>query len=585
MRSFFLPRVIKTSADTFLSNSQCSVLPTNWLRCHRIGQASSVNVMYCICKDEDVSCDVSLWSMLARKVGNLGKVVDGERGQLNAVEKDNGTSTECQKKQSGARNGNGTSVEDELTSFFASANVAKCVKQKKGPIVKGTIQSFFMMQAKKSESSMNATLADEAMTASTPNVAACISLIDEVDDEQEYISAPRSIDKDNAPKPACSRQMSLLRSGQTSNIRSRQRSLMPASPHSRPAPAWPKPTCSFEHSDPILSLWSCTVCTYKNHRETTCCEMCGTTKYLDLTKRGRMLEVDTNESYESTRKVHDFESDEEWNQQDLVAIDLITPSHSKSIQFSSPGDSHGDGPSTSCLLDSPTEILSFAVSLNSGRIALYLSSTGQPLNVNFDVSQVLTEKSADDLEESHLLRKVPDSTISKSQQNISFDDGIVKQVLAAVDDDTLILSHRENLHVMCEELKQFVRCYLSLREIEKKVVRESGQAFTTSSLKQTVAKLLVSTITGTTERYQGGAKEKAAENMKHGCATAIDMAVINGEACAWCAKPFFFVNGATYCTQSCAEEGRVRRGGMYSSTKIREQLFALEHGICTKVRG
>jgi hypothetical protein len=224
------------------------------------------------------------------------------------------------------------------------------------------------------------------------------------------------------------------------------------------------------------------------------------------------------------------------------------------------------------------------VSLNSGRIALYLSSTGQPLNVNFDLSQVLTDKSADDLEESHLLRKVPNSTISWSKQKISFDDGIVKQVLAAVDDDTLILSYRKNLHVMCEELKQFVRCYLSLREVEKKVVKESGQAFTTSSLKQTVAKLLVSTITGTTERYQGGAKERATENMKNGCATSIDMAVINGQACAWCAKPFFFVNGATYCTQSCAEEGRVRRGGMYSSTKIREQLFALEHGKCTKVR-
>ena len=69
--------------------------------------------------------------MLARKVGNLGKVVDGERGQLNAVEKDNGTSTDCEKMQSGARNGKETSVEDELTSFFASASVATCVKQKK----------------------------------------------------------------------------------------------------------------------------------------------------------------------------------------------------------------------------------------------------------------------------------------------------------------------------------------------------------------------------------------------------------------------------------------------------------------------
>jgi hypothetical protein len=511
--------------------------------------------------------------MLSRKVGNLGKVVDGERGQLNAVEKDNGTSFDGDKEQSGARNGRGTSVEDELTSFFASANVTTCGKQQKGTIVKGTIQSFFMKQAKKSESSKNAKSVDEMMTASTPNAAVCISLIDDVDDEQEYVSAPRSMDEDKALKP-----------GQTSNIRSRQRSSRPPAPRSRPAPARAKSTCSIEQSDPTHPPWSCTVCTYKNHRETTCCEMCGNTISFGLTKRGCMIGAGTNESYaESTGKVHDFEGDEEWNEQDLAAIDLMTQSHSKSIQSSSPGDSQGDGSPLSCRLDSPTEILSFAVSLNSGRIALY-SSTGEPLNVNFDISQVLTEKSANDLEESHLLRKVPNSTIPWSQQNISFDDGIVKQVLAAVDDDTLILSNRENLQAMCEELKQFVRCYLSLREVEKKVVKESGQAFTTSSLKQTVAKLLVPTITGTTERYQGGAKERATENMKHGCATAIDMAVINGQACAWCAKPFSFVRGATYCTQSCAEEGRVRRGGMYSSTKIREQLFALERGKCTKVR-
>lgn len=49
-------------------------------RCHPIGQASSVSVMYCICKDEVASVDMSLWSMLTHKVGNLGRVVDGERG-------------------------------------------------------------------------------------------------------------------------------------------------------------------------------------------------------------------------------------------------------------------------------------------------------------------------------------------------------------------------------------------------------------------------------------------------------------------------------------------------------------------------
>jgi hypothetical protein len=113
-------------------------------RCHRIGQASSVNVMYCICKDEEVSVDMSLWSMLSRKVGNLGRVVDGERGQLNAVEQEvDGEGSISSRK--------GASVEDELVSFFATNSNVEARKQKSGPIVKGTIQSFFTKQVKKSQ--------------------------------------------------------------------------------------------------------------------------------------------------------------------------------------------------------------------------------------------------------------------------------------------------------------------------------------------------------------------------------------------------------------------------------------------------
>jgi SWI/SNF-related matrix-associated actin-dependent regulator 1 of chromatin subfamily A len=46
-------------------------------RCHRIGQQNAVNVMYCVCKDESLSVDMRLWAMLGRKVGNLGRVIDG----------------------------------------------------------------------------------------------------------------------------------------------------------------------------------------------------------------------------------------------------------------------------------------------------------------------------------------------------------------------------------------------------------------------------------------------------------------------------------------------------------------------------
>ena len=299
--------------------------------------------------------------------------------------------------------------------------------------------------------------------------------------------------------------------------------------------------------------WSCAYCTYINQVKSTNCDMCGNIKSLD--------------------KDFDYDKDDEWNEADLADIDFKTQNHKKPAQLYS---------SLSQAETKPTELLSFAVSLNSGRVALYQSSTGKPLNVNFDIAQVLTKKSADELEESHLLRS---SSNSHSQQNMTFDDGMVRQVLIAVDCGPSNSSYEIRLQRMGEELKEFVLCYLSLREVEKKVIKESGHAFSTSSLKDTLTKLLVSTVTGTTERYQGGAKERAIQSMKNGCANEIDMAVINKRACAWCAKPFFGLKGsATYCSHSCAEEGRVRRGGMYSSSKIREQLFALEHGKCTKCK-
>lgn len=46
-------------------------------RCHRIGQTNAVNIIYFVCQDELLSVDMQLWNMLGRKVGTLGKVVDG----------------------------------------------------------------------------------------------------------------------------------------------------------------------------------------------------------------------------------------------------------------------------------------------------------------------------------------------------------------------------------------------------------------------------------------------------------------------------------------------------------------------------
>ena len=87
----------------------------------------------------------------------------------------------------------------------------------------------------------------------------------------------------------------------------------------------------------------------------------------------------------------------------------------------------------------------------------------------------------------------------------------------------------------------------------------------------------------TTERYGGGAKEQAQLRLQEGTASSDDLGVLKGESCAWCAgalSEFSRQANAIYCSQECAEEGRVRRGGIFAAASIRKQVFALEGGVC-----
>jgi 5-methylcytosine-specific restriction endonuclease McrA len=140
---------------------------------------------------------------------------------------------------------------------------------------------------------------------------------------------------------------------------------------------------------------------------------------------------------------------------------------------------------------------------------------------------------------------------------------------------------------MQNDLKEFVTGYIRLREVEKKALKESGLPFQSLQLRQTVIGIMTrySTDDGSTERYTGGAKERARQNVDNGTATRADMAVLEGHMCAWCggdlssASRFRGVE-STYCSRECAEEGRLKRGGMYASTQVRAQVFALEGGVC-----
>lgn len=149
-------------------------------------------------------------------------------------------------------------------------------------------------------------------------------------------------------------------------------------------------------------------------------------------------------------------------------------------------------------------------------------------------------------------------------------------------------SSRKTQEQCRDEIKTFIRSYLSLREVEKKVLKDWNEPVSSVALKQTVAKIMTSSTTEScTERYAGGAKERAAANAKAGTATALDNSVLAGTACAWCADELpdaaFAPNvESTYCSQECAEKGRLGRGGMFASTRVRAQVFGLEGGVCRK---
>jgi 5-methylcytosine-specific restriction endonuclease McrA len=139
---------------------------------------------------------------------------------------------------------------------------------------------------------------------------------------------------------------------------------------------------------------------------------------------------------------------------------------------------------------------------------------------------------------------------------------------------------------MRQELKDFVSNYLELREVEKKAIKDSGEPFAPYQLRRVILGMMTSSIgNGSTERYAGGAKERARENIDSGNATQVDMDILEGHRCAWCGGEMpraSKVAGvqSTYCSRECAENGRLQRGGMYASTQVRSQVFALEGGVC-----
>lgn len=223
----------------------------------------------------------------------------------------------------------------------------------------------------------------------------------------------------------------------------------------------------------------------------------------------------------------------------------------------------------------PRHAFEFSVSQHSGRMTVHFSDDGESSLVNFGVDEVLSERTADSL----LDARIKKASVPKQQMQLEFDDASIRSLSLRV--KTARASCRSS--VLGNELKEFVANYLRLRAVERKTLQDSGKAFPGRSLSQAVAQLMTVSKTAT-ERYAGGAKERARENADNGVASASDVSVLEGRSCAWCGTGMSgsaIKAGSTYCSQECAEEGRLRRGGKFAAVQIRAATFALEGGTCT----
>uniref|UniRef100_A0A7S1FWL3 Uncharacterized protein n=2 Tax=Corethron hystrix TaxID=216773 RepID=A0A7S1FWL3_9STRA len=540
-------------------------------RIHRMGQVNAANIMYCVCKDKELSVDMTLWGMLCKKINILGRLFDGKK---NASLKATTTENKC------------ASSEEELVSFFAEnyPTSKSSLAQSKVP-VKGSIQSFFIK--KKAKISTNST---DGLSSDDYKI-------------KRHVSVTPDIEK---------RSLSNIQKNEIVSLRPRMETTC-----SNPASSFRK----------TASTWLCVTCSYLNTNESnyyrTSCKMCGALRKTVKTDAG----MDSSSTKDNTTIDLTCLND------NRVTIDLSCVDDETTIELCSNVDDDEISSGISNNLPSikttkstkATKIKSkfkaeiesssftsasnkneyekevsicFNVSQNSGRIAIHCGLDGKSLLFNFDIDDVVCNITSDKILEQQL-KRTNSATGQLNMQNIAsneimFDNLAVKEVVKRLCETNPSRARKMHISVhekqLTSEIKKFVISFLSLREVEKNAIKKWDVPIKCSSLHETLKKILLPAPGqqfGHSDRFLGGSKEKALERISAGTASQTDKRVLNGLACCWCGKDLPSTSllqyvQATYCSHECTENGRLRRGGLYASSRIRQQLFSLERGVCQK---
>lgn len=596
-------------------------------RAHRIGQQhDSVQILYSICKDEKLSLDSTLWNLLGKKIGTLDQVVDGKDDKpylFNARDEDG--------LQAGVTSGGGISVQEELTSFFAESSVAESSKAKKKPPAKGSIESYFQKAksndkatTSKATNPVEASKSDWRFRLSQPRLAtqpfaswkcqhctllnpnsvkickACNREKGGSDDDnvtwncskctlenQRSGSASGLYYCELCSGPYCHGQATEASSASTNATASAASANVSTrtagASNAQASVGAERKSCLSVDSDSDSDLEELlqirTFSGKRTARKPKSDKM--PAQAHRATETISMVDEPTN-SYEASRKEKQVHSE-------VIVIDdepitAFTRSQPKRVTMSpevidllGDDDSVDEQPSKRPRKKQggqPVGTVAFTVSANTGRISVHFDDN-ELSSFNFSLDDVLDAETSDFLLRAQAKRA---PSVNASSLSIKFNLRGIKTVCQNLERSGHHVPRTFEYDVMA-----FVSEYLKLREIEKKAFANAGRPTRAADFSRVVAALLIQTAKGT-DRYIGGAKERARERLEEGTASDVDMAVLDGRACAWCSGRLSSASlsaESTYCSQECAEEGRLRRGGMYSGVQIRSAVFALEQGKCT----